>query len=425
LCPDPMLAYALVCMHPNGYVREAALKSLTNAAATLEQVLPVVILRSSDWVPQVRALAICSLDRLRQELPSEVFVRSLALMANENGAMGGRHSYARSLGSSLIDSLDDGALLALLKSSDVYARRRAAHAVVHRGRSALAFEAAVRQPDVVVARTVTDGLTPDEWRSEAILNAALNSRFSEVKAAAFLHLRSIDPGRAAAMAKSFLVSSSRGLRLLAQRYCFESAIDSATTYRDLLSSNTAIALSGLGEVGSPDDVTVVRPYLASPDGHLRSRAVTAIARLGGRGVEAEVASLLGDTTDGVTRSAAQALRRLGPVQTTIDTAWDFSEQLSHEGVRKATFQLFRVQRRWVLLRIACRSVTSTDIDLQERGLLLMGQCMREWNRSFTSPTNLDASELRETLQRAMATLRRDLADLVAISVRPHFGSDFL
>jgi hypothetical protein len=76
LCPDPMLAYALVRMHPNGYVREAALKRLTNAAATLEQVLPVVILRSSDWVPQIRALAICSLDRLRQELPSEVLVRS-------------------------------------------------------------------------------------------------------------------------------------------------------------------------------------------------------------------------------------------------------------------------------------------------------------------------------------------------------------
>jgi HEAT repeat protein len=422
--PDPLLTCALLCMHPSGYVRQTALDGLAKAGS-LERVLPILILRSSDWVSEVREVAISSLDRLRRELPTKIFLPSLALMADEDTVVSSRRSYAAGLGRWLIDSFDDDALLAMLRSSDAHARRRAAQALVQRGGAAFAFRAAVRQSDVVVARNVADGLTPDEWSADGIVDSALNSKFSGLRAVAFIRLQSSDPARAAAVSNSFIASSSRTLRFLAQRYCSDNAIDSAAIYRNLLSSNSAIALTGLGEVGSPDDVTLVRPYLASLEGNLRRRAVTAIARLGGRNVEAEVAARLGDTAAGVARSASDALRRLGPVPATIDTAWEFSEQLTHDGVRNATFRLFRAQGRWMLLRIACRSVTSTDADLRERGVLLIEQCIREWNRSFMSPTSVDAAELREVLPHAMATLPRDIAELVGLSVQPHLGSAYL
>jgi hypothetical protein len=71
LCPDPLLAYALMCMHPSGYVREHALRAVVNTP-TAERVLPILILRSSDWVAPVRSLAIGLLDQLRRDLPSSV-----------------------------------------------------------------------------------------------------------------------------------------------------------------------------------------------------------------------------------------------------------------------------------------------------------------------------------------------------------------
>jgi hypothetical protein len=51
-------------------------------------------------------------------------------------------------------------------------------------------------------------------------------------------------------------------------------------------------------------------------------------------------------------------------------------------------------------------------------------CMREWNRSFMSPTSIDKAELRDTLRLAMGTLPRDLADLVTFSVRPHLDLNY-
>jgi hypothetical protein len=95
--------------------------------------------------------------------------------------------------------------------------------------------------------------------------------------------------------------------------------------------------------------------------------------------------------------------------------------LNSDAVRNATFRLFRAQGRWMLLRVACRSVSSADADLRQRGLLLTQQCMREWNRSFMSPTSVDKAELSDTLRLAMGTLPRGLADLVAFSVRPHLS----
>ena len=51
-CDDSRMAAALLSMHPNGFVREEAIKAL--ASIDTGRALPYLVVRAADWVPQVR-----------------------------------------------------------------------------------------------------------------------------------------------------------------------------------------------------------------------------------------------------------------------------------------------------------------------------------------------------------------------------------
>ena len=59
---EPVLTAALLSMHPNGHVRERAVRQLASVA--MPNSIPALILRSTDWVGQVREAAADGLQRL-------------------------------------------------------------------------------------------------------------------------------------------------------------------------------------------------------------------------------------------------------------------------------------------------------------------------------------------------------------------------
>jgi HEAT repeat protein len=395
LSATPELSAAILTMHSSGHVREAAIRALRqlNTAGAI----PALVLRATDWVPQVRSLAIEGLDRLRAGLGPRPFHGALPLMEPPRRSVRARGTYLDELRSWVLTKSETADLVQLLTHSDTKVRQAAARALAETGSAASGLAAALEQSDAATASIIIDGLTNDDWQQPGVLDSALDSKFSRANTAALAQLQSTDPVLAVEVSQRALMSRSPTTRFLAQHFLRKQGTDLRLLYQTALPSRPDVALAGLGEVGESTDVELVEPYLDATLPRVRAAAVTALQRLGGRAAEGRLAAMLADSSPRVTRAASWALIRLGPTTETIEQAWEIAGSNSSPGARNAAFRLFASAGRWSALRIVCRAVVSTDTDLQALGHELLATCLASWNRGIVpSPLRRRQNEMNSS-----------------------------
>lgn len=419
LSATPELSAAILTMHPSGHVREAAIRTLSrlNSSSTI----PALVLRATDWVPQVRSLAIEGVDRLRGDLGPRPFQDALPLMEPPRWSVRARGTYLDELRSWVLAGSETADLVQLLTHTDVKVRQAAARALAETGSAATGLAAALEQSDAATASIVVQGLTHDDWQQLGVLDSALDSKFSRANTAALVQLQSVDPARAVELSQRAMMSRSPTTRFLAQHFLRKQGSDLRLLYQTALPSRPDVALAGLGEVGELADVDLVEPYLNATLPRARAAATTALQRLGGRAAEGRIAAMLADPSPRVARAASWALIRLGPATETIEQAWEIARSNPSPGGRTAAFRLFASAGRWTALRIACRALVSADADLRARGHELLATCLASWNRSFTSPSATERSQLESALPPATGDLDPKTLDLLLISVRPYLS----
>lgn len=73
------------------------------------------------------------------------------------------------------------------------------------------------------------------------------------------------------------------------------------------------------------------------------------------------------------------------------------------------------------LVLACRGIGSGDGDLDARTRALLENTLSTWNRSFTSPTSRERSDLETLISPVLTLLDEHSADRLLFSVNPHLG----
>jgi hypothetical protein len=411
----PLVAAALLSMHPDGHVREAAVRVL--AAVVDPAAVPFLLVRAGDWVEPVRRRAQAAiLARAQHPAGADALLPAVPLLERLAAGTTRSGEFAADVLVRLAADLSTPALVAGLSHGDRRVRRGSARLLAGRGEvTGEALAAALRQHEVVTAvivgtaaldRAPTDAVRAALWGSSIAPLRLLVLHRAQAGEAGETGESGDDP-MAPTLSDAGLFDRSPSVRLLAQQHLAGRGADLRRRYEAALPGQV-VALRGLAEVARPheaDEVAaVVAPYLADERARAREFAVQATGTLLGAASRPVVLAVLDDPSPAVVRAAGRALERQGLDPAALDDLWARAQATDRAVVRRAVFDVFLRQSRWPQLVLACRALTAADDDLRHRGQLLLRAAYAGWHHAFTRPSSAELDELDRLAPEAAADL---------------------
>lgn len=417
---DDLAVLALASMHPNGHVREAAIRVLAKYETGAE--LPFILLRMNDWVAAIRELAYgVILSKVRSDYAGH-FLRCLPLILRLEQCGRASHTWLIEKTSDLLSQSESASTLqAGLKSPDRNIRL-----------TSLRF--AVAANPSIAKKALNNALEDHDsavrlWSARQLLFASkpdiLADLYAELARDPFMPIRREglnalvrckDDGLHAALERA-LLDPNPSMRELS-RFHLGNDFDPAAFYRDALESRSggqlASAICGLGECGTENDANLVTGFLHSPEIRLRRMAVTALGRLAPEKFKEPLLRALVDESPGVSLAACRALLKF-----VHDIGIQSLRELltSHPApfVRKNALRLIGKLGKWeqiAAILAACR-------DPSDRVSLPAADTVRLWlaryNRSYATPSPTQISNAIQEFRSSREFLdSRTMSELEAI-----------
>ncbi len=371
-------ALATAVVHPNGYLRQAAVERL--AARTDPEVLPLLLVRCVDWVRPIRDLA-------RPLALAKLDTRSLRAMLPLIAVLRRREvdDWMTGLFRQALPSLLDTALAL----SDRESRRWAHEEAIRAGllTSERLLRIALRDHDFHV-RTACGTVLLD--RGEAV-GELLAAGPPKVRMRA-LTLLGDDT------AVSHLADPASAVRSMAQVLVRKAGGDPVAHYRAL--PVTAGVLAGLGETGAATDAGRLERHLANERPRLRALAVRGLRRVAPE--SAAVAPLLTDRSPAVTRQVVEFLRGK-PALVDVPALQALLSPAHPVHTRRAAAALLRDRDSWLRLHTDLGLLPDPDLGADARQDLLA--CRQHLATVYTKPS----ARVRADIEAACTELDPELA----------------
>ncbi len=409
----------LACAHPDGRERQKAVWNLGRFPCYLS--LVAALLRSADWVPQVRFAAREAVQRLLDGCSADAVLNAwplvLRLQRWERASDGWLEA---SVEGWMLDPSNDALLQRARASTDPALRAWAYRASIERGNTQLHGQALMQQDPRIGLHALRHAqATLDAASIAAISAAGLQAPHPAVRRECLHALASADPATAAAALPRALLDRASGVRRLAAYLTREQGTDPRIAWRAALDEDSQDAqigaLASLAEDAEPEDVARLRLHLLATRASVRQQALKGLLRLGqpippdtisrllqsggGRVMEtlndairnsavtldaALILHVLGDAaTDAACRARLHRLMRMRSL-------WDGLTQLLALHVREA-------DRHWWLLAIddwIDRSDTYTPLGEQRKRALLDAITERTADLPEPRATKIQAAVLR-------------------------------
>ncbi|MER7949839.1 hypothetical protein ABTY59_20860 [Streptomyces sp. NPDC096079] len=301
---------AVALCGPDGRIREAALHHVSRSPA----LLPLAVVRCSDWAEPVRERARAVLRAELPDLAPETLDRLVAVALRTADRL--RGAAAAELLTAALREGPEARTLALLDSEDRAVRRLAHRIAVERGLLAPARLAAIAAtgPDVVVRDLCAAAAIAAAGRpaDAAVLDPLLGSRLGRVRSAGVTALRGTDR---AGDAEPFLYDRSRLVRACARWVLRQAGTDPLPLYRAACAAGDAVpahAPLGLAECGDrATDGAVLWRLTGHERPGVRAGAVAGLRALDAVRFDAagfaRLRPLLDDAAPRVAREAARTL----------------------------------------------------------------------------------------------------------------------
>ncbi|KAK1183617.1 hypothetical protein B7755_039130 [Streptomyces sp. NBS 14/10] len=304
---DRPVALAFACLHSDGRVRERAVRRIVDRPSP--ELMPFLVLRTGDWVRQVRDRARAGLTDLLSRDPARYVPAAAptALLADRRRR---GHFARRQLLAALLSAPGAVLLDGLLASPLREQRRFALEVAGATDRLPLRALVSLAEGDTDVrirARAAEAAAREAVWTDRAdLLRRLAAARHREVRATALTGLiRTGHPDEATAA-----LDDPAGLvRAVARDAARRTGADPLAHYRAAVRAPQPPvgAVDGLAEIGSAADAPLFLPLLDHPQAPIRAHALHALRTFGAVPVD-RVIPLLRDPSAKVIRQAVTALR---------------------------------------------------------------------------------------------------------------------
>lgn len=376
---------ALALCHRDGRIRQEAVRR----AVRYPGLLPLIVIRCTDWVGPVRGSA----RRLLREVLDVDAAVDLAPLILRVGRRD-RGDFGVEVLGEVLRRASQGRLAALLSCPDRVVRRFAYRLAVDSGwlRPAELARAAAQDEDTVIqdlCATAALAALCDKEAYGDVLPPLLTARSPRTRSAGVTALRRAG---LSGQAESFLSDRSALVRACARYVVRQDGGDPAAWYRERCAApdNPDVlpgAVIGLAECGNRADAGLLWPLLAHPAAGVRARAVAGLRALDCAHAE-RLRPLLDDPAAGVVRETAVALL---PSAEELPADWLLgrtgSERPRH--VRLAAFRLLAARDGVEALRAAVGLLADPDVKLRTWA----GQSVRGWHPSAEDHRNVEVGEL--------------------------------
>jgi hypothetical protein len=409
------LALLLMACTDDGRLRQRAV--LTPLMRSDQRLLPLLVIRSADWVEQVRVDARRVLFEALYAADGDGLIRAAGVsMAMRDWHRG---DFAIAAVSQALRTGSDGALEAARASDDIQVRRLAYGVWLgsdHANTDAV-VQAALTERDIICqslcAEAVVRAAVRDRQRDT--LDRLLAARFARIRVEALAGLVQIGQLEAG---EAFLADRSAMVRATAQWAMRRAGRDAAERYRTMLASGDDSRLrcvvAGLGECGTVDDVESLVGFLRHERAGVRAEAVRAVHRLGGSLNQIE---MLTDPAPAVVRAVTAALRNR-PDLLPAEQLWELlgAEQPRH--IRRAAFNLLIARDTWTRIEADLEVVADPDDRLRAHAW----SNLTGWLDSGAVTTyQMPAPSTRERLRRLIDATEPDIGAAKARLLRWHLG----
>jgi HEAT repeats len=403
---DPLAVLLTACSN-NGHVRQSAVADPVMRRD--RRLLPVLMIRTADWVEQVR-------DDAREAFAAALDAADQAGLPAAAGmavAMRNRLRGDFALGAVTRALMADPVALAVARAGDDVQVRRLAYQVwLASADEESLFAAARTETDIVCAARCAEVAVDHAVRARrpGILEQLLSARSVRVRIAALTGLVRLDRPQAG---QAFLADRSAMMRATAQWAMRRAGTDPAALYRTMIAAEIPARhvrglVAGLGECGGgPADIDRVAAYLGHQRPRVRAEAVRAVRRLGGS--LGQVATMLTDPAPVVVRAVTAALRA-HPDPAPAARLWELLAADQPRHVRLGAFHQLIARDSWTRIEADLILITATDDRLRHDASADLGAWLhRDAATAYTTPSPPTRDRLNALIGAAEPALGADTA----------------
>ncbi|MFO7906876.1 MAG: HEAT repeat domain-containing protein [Pirellulaceae bacterium] len=397
--------FGLMSCHPNGRVREAAVKRLGTSAHP--EALRFLLVRLNDWVPNIRQTAL-QIVHNRLEGPIDPFVPNLYLVSRLAECQRADFSeFIRAVAQKLVLPEHVDVLFRLIEQGSWSAARQWFAVVLslpgdHHSRF---IRAGLKSSDIVVrlrsVQSAPNMLREDELAS--LLTEVRQNKLAAVRLQALSAYVDHFPNAAPGALRESLLDRSASVREFARFYLRKAGENGfADYYRKALQDDKTVrvALLGLGETGNETDLPLVLPYLDSSVTSRRTAAIQSLSRLADDRFVNVFLDHLQDESPRVVRTAGQWVSGR-PHLIDLDRINHLLSTDSRAHVRQTALIIFGSADFWKALPHLIRAAQDDDDDIRTRA---RGLVEKRYNRIYTKPSSQQASRIRQALDEGAGRL---------------------
>lgn len=363
---DGLASLEAYCRYYSGYVREAALRRCVELA--WPELLPLIVERLNDWVPEIRDLARQAVMTLLPSMSAPASLAILPLILRLHSAERSNHAdWLKQFERTMVQALAVDDLIAGAQGGDI----NLARACVQLLSTYQLIEASAlidlilnRNDDIVLAnRAVALCARLPPQRQSAAFRAAAKSHFGPVRTTAIRALLTMADEPRREIATAALSDPQPSVRSAAISYLTSLGVDLRAYYRAVLlqpdraTKQLKISLSSLASLRNAQDVDLMKSFLDSDKISVRLAALAGWIKLAEYDKDLVAAVALADAAPGVRRLALQLVRKHG-AYLPFATVQHRLEQL---GDVELLLQ-FAESKKWPWLECIARLSLSRDVE---------------------------------------------------------------
>ncbi len=413
----------IASMYRDGFVRERAVKLLAQHISS--ETLPFVIIRTNDWVENVRVQAVRNLKSILKPEFAGLIIKNLYLLSRlETSRARDRDGILLEALRVLHDPASRADVFSALESSDRIVQRICYRvALSPSANDAIPpLERGLRASDLIVRLDCVSRLSEMEQNEDfrRFVRLALADRHMLIRQRALSLL--VELPYAEARDSIYLALSDRSLAirqtaraLVIRIEKVESPSYFAEYYRSLLSQEisrtTANVVLGLGETGSTNDAEIVVPYLAHPRAEVRKAAIRTLAKLSGKAFVSRFFEILTNDTQSVSRAATKAILCFD-VAPHNETIWRLFVESTNTHIKINLLLLMKQLPKWKALHRLLLALSDENTVVRDQAREYTANWLRDFNRGNTNADPETLAAVREAFnsvkEKVDPTLARQL-----------------